>query len=279
MNQKILFTDLDDTLLNSDKQICAENRDAITRMLQQGHKIVLTSGRALASVRNQAEHLGLTFDGCYLIAYNGAQIYDMYREKTLFRKRLPAEILPEIFQYVSEIHEVNQLVHIHGYNDQAVIADHMDQTLVTYSHDMEMEYRIMPDLMEYMKKDIPSKLLMIAYYDHDILEEMKNTLVPRYKDILEISFSSPYHLDIVPKGITKGNAILQLAKLLNIPFENTVAAGDAMNDYTMIQAAHIGCVMENGEDTLKEVADYVTVKNQNTGGVAEVIEKFILHSL
>ena len=49
-----------------------------------------------------------------------------------------------------------------------------------------------------------------------------------------------------------------------------------MNDIPMIQAAHVGAAMINGDDCVKEVADYITTTDNNHGGVAEVIRKFIL---
>ena len=73
---KILFTDLDGTLLNDQKQISEGNLAAIRQALDLGHKVVISTGRALASAKKQAETLGLTMPGCYIIAFNGACIYD-----------------------------------------------------------------------------------------------------------------------------------------------------------------------------------------------------------
>ena len=73
-NTKILFTDLDGTLLNDEKEVTAGNQAAIDRALEQGHKIVVTTGRPLASGLDIAERIGLTKEGCYVIAFNGGQI-------------------------------------------------------------------------------------------------------------------------------------------------------------------------------------------------------------
>ena len=63
MNSKIFFTDLDGTLLNDRKEITPGNRAAISEALSAGHKIVIATGRPLASARIQAERLGLTGEG------------------------------------------------------------------------------------------------------------------------------------------------------------------------------------------------------------------------
>ena len=71
MNHKILFVDLDATLLSDDKTVSEENRAAIQKMLLAGHDIVLSTGRPVESGRAVARELELTRPGCYMIAFNG----------------------------------------------------------------------------------------------------------------------------------------------------------------------------------------------------------------
>lgn len=72
MSQKILFVDLDQTLLCDDKSISQNNRQAIQKMLDEGHYIALATGRSVESGRRVARELGLSRPGCYMIAFNGA---------------------------------------------------------------------------------------------------------------------------------------------------------------------------------------------------------------
>ena len=57
--------------------------------------------------------------------------------------------------------------------------------------------------------------------------------------------------------------------------EDLIACGDGFNDRSMIAFAGLGVAMANAQDVVKEVADYVTLSNDEDG-VAHVIEKFIL---
>ena len=68
MSSKILFTDIDDTLLNKDKSVSKENREAIRRLLEQGHYFVLMTGRPIATGRIVIRELELTQPGCYMAA-------------------------------------------------------------------------------------------------------------------------------------------------------------------------------------------------------------------
>lgn len=78
--------------------------------------------------------------------------------------------------------------------------------------------------------------------------------------------------------MSKGNALLQLAGLLGIPQKNTVAAGDAANDLSMIEAAGVGVAMYNGTEEVKAAADTITTRDNNHDGIAEVIEKYLFDS-
>ena len=89
MSTKVFFTDLDGTLLNDQKEITPGNQAAIDEALHRGHKVVITTGRPLASARIQAERLGLTKEGCYIVTYNGGQIYDPYHKRLYMENPFP----------------------------------------------------------------------------------------------------------------------------------------------------------------------------------------------
>ena len=89
MNNKILFADLDRTLLCDDKSISEKNRAAIQKMLERGHYFVLATGRPVESGRIVVKDLGLTSPGCYMIAFNGAVIYDCAADRVLYKSALP----------------------------------------------------------------------------------------------------------------------------------------------------------------------------------------------
>ncbi|MCI9138114.1 MAG: HAD family phosphatase [Lachnospiraceae bacterium] len=267
---KILFTDLDDTLLTSEKTVCQENKEAIQKLLAQGHKIVLTSGRSLPSVRRQAEHLNLTFEGCYLICYNGGEIYDVFREKTLYRNGISFDILRKAFQIADSMH-----IHIQTYDNTYVYCHREDEEIQRYCQEMDCEYQVVPDVFSTLTLE-PSKAFASSWERPAALEELRHALEQEIGAFIDVFYSSPYFLEIVPKGINKGSAVQRLCSLLQIPLENTVATGDAMNDIQMIETAHVGVAMKNATEDVKAAADYITSADNNHGGVAEAISKFIL---
>ena len=91
---------------------------------------------------------------------------------------------------------------------------------------------------------------------------------------MDCFFSCEWFLEVVPKGMNKGEAVKMLCALQNVEIENAVAAGDAANDLAMLKAAGIGVVMCNGTDEVKAVADFVTTRDNNHDGVAEIADRF-----
>lgn len=270
---KILFTDIDGTLLDDKKEIPMSNREAIEKLIKEGHKIVLTTGRALSGTVGQAEKLGLTFDGCYIIAFNGAEIYDSYRKETLYKCRIPMDTVARIFAICEE-----QKVHIQTYDDKYVLAKENNAYLERYCREIVCESKIDIEL-PYSLVEEPSKLLLLSYDDHDKLYEMQRMILEAEGDTVDAFFSSKGLLEVVLKGTNKGAAIQRLCHILNIPLEHSVGAGDGNNDIPLLETAYVGAAMKNAVDVVKEAADYVTEHDNNEGGLAEIIERFILNSI
>ena len=97
MNNKILFVDMDATLLNDDKTVSARNKEAIQKMLGAGHYIALATGRSVESGRVVARELGLTRPGCYMVAFNGAVLYDCAADRALLKRSIPIDVVEGIF--------------------------------------------------------------------------------------------------------------------------------------------------------------------------------------
>ena len=118
---------------------------------------------------------------------------------------------------------------------------------------------------------------MLDLHDYDRLVRIREEFLRRFSDKgLNCFFSSPYLLEVLPTGVTKGDALRYLCGLTGIPVEHSVSAGDQENDISMIEAAGVGCAMANAVPACKEAADYITEADCDHDGLAEIIEKFIL---
>lgn len=272
MDKKILFLDLDGTLLNDQKEITAGNRRAMEEALGLGHRIVVASGRPLKSSLAQAKRLGLAGEGCYVIAYNGAVIYDCSAGKPIFRHTLEMDDLYCVFDEARR-----RGCYIQTYDREDVVFEEGGnvETAKRYCEAIGMEYRVIQDVRKDVK-EAPVKALLIDYQDPKPLADMARWIGDHMAGRVDCFLSSPYLLEVVAVGMNKGAAVAALCGLLDVPVEHTVAAGDQANDIPMLRAAGVGVAMANGTAEVKAAADYVTVRDNNHDGIEEAIQKFLL---
>ena len=125
-------------------------------------------------------------------------------------------------------------------------------------------------------KSEPVKVLVVNYENKEHLRDYLEKTADFADGKINRFFSSNEYLEHVAPGIDKGSAVRFLCEYTGIPLCNTIAAGDAENDISMIRAAHIGWAMRNAEEEVKQAADYITENDNNHDGVAEIIHKFVL---
>lgn len=275
METKMIFLDLDGTLLNDEKQLPQENRVMIDEALKMGHKVIICTGRPLSSAIRQVPVLGLDRPGCYAITFNGGLIYDIEAKEAIYKKTVPLDQVKYVFDHAYAFGGI----HIQTYTDEGLICEFDTQESRDYARITKTDRKVVKDIFEELNGQEPCKMLAIAYgCDRERIEAFRDSLTDWAEGKMSIFFSCRDYLEFVPQGISKGDAVRFMAEYLNVPMENTIAVGDAENDTTMIQAAAVGAVMKNGTDELKRQGNYITEKDNNEGGVAEVIRRFMLEA-
>lgn len=272
MEPKILFLDLDGTLLNDQKEITPGNQRAIRQALDLGHRIVVASGRPLKGSLAQAERVGLAGEGCCVIAYNGGMIYDCSGQRIIHREALDPEALYRLYD---EAARRNLYIQTYDHEDVVVEARCGEEITRQYCAVNSMNWRVIRDVRRDLSQ-LPSKALLIHYQDQTVLKDMARWLKDELGDRLDCFFSSQYFLEVVPAGVNKGSAVTALCQRLGIGIRSAIAAGDESNDISMIRAAGVGVAMANAIPAVKEAADYVTRRDNNHDGIEEIIQQFLL---
>ncbi|MDE7218031.1 MAG: Cof-type HAD-IIB family hydrolase [Oscillospiraceae bacterium] len=272
MGPKILFLDLDGTLLNDRKEITPGNRRALDEALARGHRIVVTSGRPLKSSLAQARRLGLAGEGCCVIAYNGGAVYDCTKERTVHRETLEPDVLYRIYDEAAR-----RGIYIQTYDrEDVVIEPRCDEgNTARYCAAIGLAWRRIGDVRRDLS-EMPVKALLIDYQDREPLEEMKRWMDAELAGRADCFFSSRHFLEAVPAGVNKGSAVEALCQRLGIDMGDAVAVGDESNDVSMIRAAGVGAAMANAIPEAKAAADYVTERDNNHDGVEGIIRRFLL---
>ena len=275
MDTKMIFLDLDGTLLNDKKEIPETNKKAIEAAVEAGHKVMICTGRPLCSAIKLLPAFGLDRPGCYAITFNGGLIYDAGSKTTIYQKTLPLDQVKYVFEKAYEFGNI----HIQTYTDHYVICEHDTKESQDYESKTKTDRKVVHDIFEELNGQEPCKMLAIAFdTDRDQITAFRDFMTEYCNGKIDMYFSSPEYLEFMPAGINKGHAIRWMCEYMNIPLNNTIAVGDAENDIAMLETAGIGAVMKNADDAMKKYGNYITERDNNEGGVAEVIHKFMLNS-
>lgn len=272
-NIKMIGLDLDGTLLTSEKKLTEYTRRVLEKAIQQGVVVLVATGRPFMAV----PEILRTFPGMrYAVTANGARILDLEEDKVLYENLLPVETVEEVLDILSDYDSVQEIF--------------VDGKGYTYAEDFEKIYEYFEDrnMADYFVrtriqvKDIKDKLHELNHpadkvqgvfrHKEDMAEAEKRL---EAIDGITITGAFQKNIEMNRLGTDKGSGLLKLGELLGIKREEIMACGDAMNDYEMLKTVGFAVAMENGESCVKEIADYVTVTNDEDG-VAKAIERFVL---
>lgn len=273
---RLIAADLDETLLDSGHHVPERVRAAISAARRLGVRFVPATGRPFASVAGTLDELGLLgAPGEYVLSFNGGVITENSRSKPLTSCGLDPQRAEELYAFGAR----------HGFCMHLYTLDHV--YVRNYLPEERAYIGGRMNIVETDEKDLGFlaqtgehvvKLLFMSL-DMDLLHSTADHLAGLgLTEGLEVVYSSNRYLEFNAPGVSKGVGLLELARMLGIPPEETMAIGDSSNDIPMIRAAGLGVAVANATDETKTAADYVCRENNDVGGVAEAIERFVLRA-
>ena len=268
MSIKLVTIDIDGTLLNSERKVTPKVKAAIQKATKLGVNVVLATGRPTIGVMSLIKELGLDNNHGFMITYNGAMIQNAGTEEVLIQHPLPFEDYLDV-----ELLSRKLGVHLHVQDYTTMYTANRDLSPYTINEatltGIPVSYRAVSE----MTPDI--KIIKSMMIDHeDILDAAIKRIPQEYFDKYEMVKSSPYYLEVLNKKATKGEAVKELAELLNIKQEEVMALGDNENDLSMIEYAGIGVAMGNAVESVKKAANEIT-KTNDEHGVAHAFEQWV----
>lgn len=274
MKYKLVCIDMDGTLLDERGEITKENKEALQKLSDKGIRIAITTGRMHKFVKAFSKMIGIEV---ILITSNGASIALTPEEAPFYNEVMKGDALRQ-FYTCAKHHDVK--IHFTTANgiilDYELPADHIYHGINKgIPKEEQIELVNMKDFEEAFKTYDGQiiKALCIHETDQNTLDNLREEL-EQFGDY-EIVSSWKNNIEVMPKGMSKGNAVKKLAQKLNISLEEVVCMGDSENDLSMLQIAGLAVAMGNAREDIKAAADYVTATN-NESGVAKAINKFIL---
>jgi hypothetical protein len=264
---KLLISDVDGTLIDERKRIPPVNKEAVMMLKQKGYYFTLATGRMFNSAYSFINELEVDFP---VIVGNGAQIVDGKTGKVIYEKKtsIHANILQKALLLCREysfeplIYEKDR-IYVEKKNE--IIEEHMkDENPLIYP---------VGDLSQFIDREV-SNLLLIG--SPEKFKPFQVQLEKSLASTVNIVQSGDTFLEILPTGVSKGDALVALATEFGLKLQDIIAIGDNQNDLEMVEKAGLGVASRNAHPQIINAADYVTEKDNNEGAVAEVIYEFFI---
>ena len=277
-NYKIIFIDIDGTLVNDEKQVSKRTINTIKKLKEKGIITVLTSGRPYGSIENYSIQCNAL---PYLIGSNGAITRNIEKDEYIFIKNIEKQKVLEILKIIRK-NNLYTTITVSG----NIITDTQKYGLIPENRPEIIE----TDSLENYINKIERPIIKFSIVDEDkeklvnirkeLLDKFDITMTPvdimgltqKQRKVKNGYISNPYITDIMAPNTTKADAIRNLSKYLKIDLSQTIAIGDGTNDIEMFETVGYKIAMKNAVKELYERADIIT-KTNNDDGVAVALEK------
>ncbi|MCY6371119.1 Cof-type HAD-IIB family hydrolase [Clostridium ganghwense] len=291
---KLIAIDMDGTLLKDNKTISKKTYDAIQSAKSKGVKVVLSTGRPIQGIEQSLKYLTLTGNNDYIVACSGSVVQCVGTKKFLFQ----AKFLKKDIKYLYDLSKDLNIT-LNGMTSNYLLTSKLDFTTKIESHLVNLPIKLVDfnnikenliiNSMAYINEthnfinklksfynniDINDSNLEFLNTDDDLLSDLNN-LPSELRNRYTLLKTSNNSLEILKKDVNKGTGVATIAKKLGIKRKEIICIGDSGNDIHMIEFAGLGVAMGNAFPEVKEIANYITLTNEEDG-VAHVINKFIL---
>ncbi|WP_349421147.1 Cof-type HAD-IIB family hydrolase [Staphylococcus felis] len=265
MKKYLICLDLDGTLLDDTKEIPQYTFKVLTALQNQGHILMITTGRPYRASRRYYEELNMHSP---VINFNGAYIHHPLDSNfKVLHEQLDQSLSYSILETLKKMNVKNIIAEVMD----CVYIDKPDPRLFD-GFSVGNPKTEVGDLRYILKEDPTSILIEAEEY---MIPRVKQALTRFYAENIEHRrWGAPFPvIEIVKKGISKATGIDYVRHYLDIERDAIIAFGDEDNDLEMIKYAKYGIAMGNSIDELKHVAHSCTLSN-NEDGIGVYLNEF-----
>lgn len=269
MSYKLVVTDMDGTFLNSKDEISDENIKIVKELNRRGILFSIATGRLDTMIKPYLRQIG---NNNPVISCNGALVRNVSKGE-FYHAQI---IKKEDFIKVIDVCKANNLIFA-VYCEYTVFSESAGGRIKYFlerNENLCEEEKVAIKIVDNIYTDLDEKVFKVLVMNDDsmLLEKVKEKInkIPG----IEACKSSLNLLDIMSAGVTKGNALKDLAEILKIKREEIIAIGDNHNDISMLEYAGYAIAVGNAEQAVKDIADLVTATNDEDG-VAKALRQVL----
>lgn len=283
---KLIASDMDGTLLNSDHKIPKENIELIKFAQKNGIQFVVATGRAYYEALPALNNENIK---CDVISFNGGIIYDKngniinitpmklkdlyYTIEILKSLEISYQLYTKNTIYTNSIEtDITAYIDLIRANGEEPNEQHLRQEArnrLALGHITEVE-----NIELYLNQENNPAIKVIGISND--LEKLKHaTELLSGNDNISVTSSGTNNVEIMDKKATKGEALKIVADIHDINLKNAIAIGDNLNDQAMLDIVEYSIAMKNGNKDLQKTSKFITEKTNSEGGVADSVMKLL----
>jgi len=259
-----VVSDVDGTLVRSDKSVSQRVVEAVTRLRDAGVKFSIVSSRPPRGLRAIISRLNITMP---VGGFNGGVIASPGLS-VMTSHLIAAEVARHAVESI-EASGANAWVFS---GDEWFIRDRNGPRVALEERTVGFGPTVVTDFAEVIST--AAKIVAVSD-DFALLTKLEGDVRGQLSGYARIARSQTYYLDFTHPLANKGRALIELARLMAVPPTNTAAFGDGENDVDMFAHAGLSVAMGNAGAKVKEAADFVTASNDDDG-IAAAVEWFVI---
>ena len=260
MKFKLIVSDIDGTIKDGLKPISNTVLDALHKVQKKNIPVIISTGRHYAFIE---KNLINSLNADYVVTINGSCIKDN-QGKTVHKNYIPEEVVIKLTQLCKQYNISLGF----KFDEKVVVYNKMEKFNEIYITDELTKNLVIENkgVDYHIENELPLGIFLIDP-DNNINQIIK--CFPNYS----IAEAKRNCYDMFPLDFTKAEGIEYVMKLKGIKWADTIAFGDALNDFQMIKKAKVGVAMGNAKQGLKDVSDFIT-KSVSEDGVEFALEYF-----
>ncbi len=272
---RMVFCDLDGTLLDSDKKMSDRTRRALRVLARCGIGFVPSTGRSVVGIPREVIELS---GACYAITADGATVCRLTSDGhvDLRVSTIPQDAVIGLLNLVDPSPSyIDLFSEGEAYVERGEMRklDSFGLLPGDVAYIRSVRHEIDVTLADFVAEGRPVERLTVFYADEAIRDAVYDYLQERGD--LACYTSQRRNIEITSATASKGSALLWLCDHLGISAGETIAFGDSLNDVSMLREAGVGVAMTNAEERVRRQANDVTHLTNNESGVAEYLERFL----
>lgn len=250
---KVIASDLDGTLLDSNAKFSEDSRKLIKKIRSKGYLFGIATGRPYFRVKSVIPDVEELFD--FLICNNGAEVYDFVADRHHQQFPLQKELIEEIIIEAREL-GANPIL----YGENCMFTERKD----SYNQGIDdvSNVRYVDDVTELLEATHPKIIFSLTEsLGAKIVEHFsnkKNTPYNVFKSQREL-------VEFMDSRVNKEIGLEWFCHYHDISLDEVMSFGDNDNDYELVNAAGIGVAMSNATDYVKSAADHIAKSNDENG--------------